>query len=237
MNDPYAVLGVSRDATDEEIKKAYRALAKKYHPDVNPGDKNAEARMKEINAAYDAIKNGETGQSGPYGNASSGYGGYSGYGGSTGNSGYGGYGNYGGWQTYSWDPFSGFHQTGPSQPDPEETDQLRAARSYIAARHYQEALHVLSNISERTARWYYYSAQANCGAGNRVVGLEHARKACAMDPGNAEYETYLARLERGGSAYRQAGGYTGMGSMGGYCASLCLANLLCNFCGRGGFCC
>lgn len=237
MNDPYAVLGVSRDATDEEIKKAYRALAKKYHPDVNPGDKNAEARMKEINAAYDAIKNGETGQSGPYGNASSGYGGYSGYGGSTGNSGYGGYGSYGGWQTYSWDPFTGFHQTGPSQPDPEETDQLRAARSYIAARHYQEALHVLSNIPERTARWYYYSAQANCGVGNRVVGLEHARKACAMDPGNAEYETYLARLERGGSAYRQAGGYTGMGSMGGYCASLCLANLLCNFCARGGFCC
>lgn len=233
MNDPYAVLGVSRNATDEEIKKAYRELAKKYHPDVNPGDKNAEQKMKEINAAYDAIKNGDTGPAG-YGSAgqSAGYGGYGGQ-----STGYGGYGDFGGWQTYTWDPFTGFHQTGQAQPDPEDTDQLRAARNYIAARHYQEALYVLSNIPERTARWYYYSALANCGLGNRVAGLEHARRACAMEPGNAEYETCLDRLERGGSAYHQAGGYTDMGGMSRYCASLCLANLCCGFFCRGGFCC
>ena len=58
MRDPYEVLGVSRDASDEEVKKAYRQLAKKYHPDVNPGDKTAEEKMKEVNAAYDAIKSG-----------------------------------------------------------------------------------------------------------------------------------------------------------------------------------
>ena len=56
MTDPFQVLGVSRDASDEEIKKAYRALTKKYHPDRNPGDKTAEQKMKEINAAYDQIK-------------------------------------------------------------------------------------------------------------------------------------------------------------------------------------
>ncbi len=57
MSDPYQILGVSRDATDEEIKAAYRRLAKKYHPDLNPGDERAAKKMNEINAAYDAIKN------------------------------------------------------------------------------------------------------------------------------------------------------------------------------------
>ncbi|MDO4501195.1 MAG: DnaJ domain-containing protein [Erysipelotrichaceae bacterium] len=57
MQDPYTVLGVSRNASEEEIKTAYRRLAKKYHPDLNPGNEAAAAKMKEINAAYDQIKN------------------------------------------------------------------------------------------------------------------------------------------------------------------------------------
>ncbi len=60
MNDPYKVLGVSRDATDEEIKKAYRDLARKYHPDNyvnNPLADLVEEKMKEINQAYDTIQN------------------------------------------------------------------------------------------------------------------------------------------------------------------------------------
>ena len=50
--DYYEVLGVSKTATDAELKKAYRVLAKKYHPDSNPGDKEAEAKFKEASEAY-----------------------------------------------------------------------------------------------------------------------------------------------------------------------------------------
>lgn len=57
--DYYEVLGIDRDATDEEIKKAYRNLAKKYHPDLNPDNKEAEAKFKEVNEAYQVLSNPE----------------------------------------------------------------------------------------------------------------------------------------------------------------------------------
>ncbi len=81
MKDPYTVLGVSRSATDDEIKKAYRALAKKYHPDnyedTNPLKELASEKMKEINEAYDAIQRNKGARNGGssggnYGGGSSG---------------------------------------------------------------------------------------------------------------------------------------------------------------------
>lgn len=211
MRDPYEVLGLERGASDEDVKKAYRALAKKYHPDVNPGDQKAEARMKEINAAYDQIKSGDTGPQ-------TAGGGYNPYGGGYG-AGYGGFGGY--------NPFAGGYSGGYEQQ--QESSEMTAARNYIQAGHYQEALHVLSTVSTRTARWYYYSALANAGAGNRIQSLQHAEQAARMEPDNIEYATLLEQLQNGGRVYRQYGSSYGVpvSGMGALCTSLCLMRLCC----------
>lgn len=106
--DPYSVLGVSRDASQDEVKKAYRRKARENHPDLNPNDPNAAERMNGVNEAYDRIMNPEKyaaadrrasaasdGASSTQGG--SGYGGYSGAG-SSGGYGGGPYGGYGGGQ-------------------------------------------------------------------------------------------------------------------------------------------
>ena len=219
VDDPYKVLGLSRDASDEEVKRAYRALAKKYHPDLNPGDQEAARKMQEVNEAYDQIKNPEkyARQSGSYGSPYGGnpYGGY-------------GYGSYQQWEDRS--------STG--QDDQYQT----SAEQYIRYRRWSEALNVLQNSQNRNARWYYLSALANDGLGNQVTALEHMRKAVSMEPDNQEYLWALSQLENGGSAYRrQAGNFGGFSFGGSPCGGLCLCYLAQLFCCGGHapffFCC
>lgn len=237
MPDPYSVLGVDRNASDDELKKAYRSLSRKYHPDANinnPHKDEAEAKFKEVQQAYQQIMDErERGYTSGGGGSSSGSG--SGYGGSF----YGGYGSFGGFG--SFDGYGGYGQSGESDSRRETTDpHLKAAANYIRSGHYREALNVLDGIRERNALWYFYSASANSGLGNNVTALEHAREAVRLEPENIQYRMLLERMESGGSWYQQR--QTMYGYPGSFdsscCVKLCVANLLCNLCcGGGGLCC
>ena len=201
ITDPYKVLGVSPDASDEEIKQAYRRLAKKYHPDRNQGSEEAAKKMQEVNAAYEQIKNPEKAQQEQH------------------TYGYGGYG---------YDPFGGYGRY--QQRETGDTYQ-ESAYKYILYGRFREALNVLSNSTERNARWYYLSALANDGLGNQVTALEHIRRAVSMEPDNMEYLHALEQIENGGAAYRrQAGSFRGFDMRGIPCANLCLCYLFRLFC-------
>ena len=204
IDDPYKVLGVSPNASDDEIKRAYRQLAKKYHPDLNPGDPVAAKKMQQVNAAYEQIKNPEKAQP----NSGSGYGGY------------------------GYDPFGGAYQRQRSYESGQSGDTAQqAAYNYIRFGRYQEALNALSNSQERNARWYYLSALANNGLGNQVTALEHIRRAVSMEPDNMEYLQALERIQGGGNTYRQqAGNFRGFGLGISPCASVCLCYFLQRLC-------
>lgn len=214
MQDPYSVLGVSPSATEDEIKKAYRALAKKYHPDVNQGSAEAERRMKEVNEAYSAVmKMRREGTSSSYGGASSGYGSQWGF---------GGYGNY----NRAEDPYEG-------------NTHMQAARNFIRSGRYQEAMRLLEDIPERGAEWYFLSAQANLGLGNRIVALNYAQQAVSMNPNSFEYRALLDRIEGNAQFYRTNGQAEGFAMPAAICSnpilSCCALNLLCNCCCGGRF--
>ena len=193
MRDPYEVLGVSRDATDEELKKAYRNLCKKYHPDLHagqPDEKEAETRFVEIQQAYQRImdirqgkvrEDGSGSSGNPYGNP---YGDpFSGafWGGGFGSDygpGYGGY-DYG------------------RQTREDTSPRMRAAKVYIDAHRFAEAVHALDEVpfGERNARWYFLNGLAQNGLGNIAQAIEYARQACRMEPNNIQYQQLLSALQ------------------------------------------
>ncbi|WMJ88998.1 J domain-containing protein [Anaerocolumna sp. MB42-C2] len=193
--NPYKVLEVSPSATNDEIKRAYRELSRKYHPDSyvnNPLAGLAEEKFKEVQEAYDQImKERENGHSGGYNSGST-------------------------------------SQTAYNSGSEEDNVHMTSVYNYLAARRYNEALNVLSGISNRSARWYYYSAVANAGMGNNLIASEHARQAVNMEPTNTEYNNFLNQFQWQNQRYQtnrtnMGGGY----NMGNFCCDLWCADSLC----------
>ena len=177
------------------------------HPDANVNNPNkgqAEEKFKEIQQAYQQImKEKEMGSSQDAFNGYNGFGGFGGFQGQSANTGNDEYSNY-----------------------------IRAAENYIQSQHFAEALNVLNNMSERTARWYYLSAIANMGVGNNIQAKEYAEKAVQMEPNNQQYQMLLYQMQSGGSWYQSMQSPFGgqVYTDNGVCMKLCLANILCNMC-------
>lgn len=205
MGNPYDILGVPLGATDEEIKKAYRDLSRKYHPDANINNPNkdlAEEKFKQVQQAYDQImKQKQQGYT------------------------YGNYAGYGGAGSYSRS-YRDFHK--------DESIEMQAAANYITNHRFKEALNVLQSIpqNQRNARWYYFSALANIGMGNNMSAKEDAQKAVSLEPSNMEYRQLLQQITYGGTWYQNMGETYGKpySSAGSFCLSLLLLNLFCNCC-------
>ncbi len=208
MSDPYQILGVDRSADDDEIKKAYHDLARKYHPDKYRDSDLAdlaEEKMKEINDAYDRIRKeraeGGSRQDTGYGGSSAGYGSTGSYGGT-------GYGGYSGSRGY----------TGAG------AEQFAAVRSYINQNRIAEAEAVLTGMGAelRGAEWHFLIGCVMVRRGNYADAGRHFDYACEREPYNEEYQNAREALRRRSATYTQTEFSPG-------CGSLCTA-LLCADC-------
>lgn len=241
--DPYKVLGIAPNATDDEIKVAYRKMAKKYHPDLNGGSKAAEEKMKEVNEAYNIlIKHKNTGSNSSYAGSND----YSSYSNQSYSNGYqqqsyGQQRNYETWGSpFEFDFDSFFSGSGKSYETTnyyENDPMLQAASRAVLSKQYQQARYLLDDIQYRKASWYYWSAKANVGLGNRMSALSDAETAVRMAPDEPAFRELLAQINASSGNYNQRQYSSGFSNS--MCSNICLAYAICNCCcmGRVGFCC
>ena len=207
MNDPYKTLGVSPSASDEEIKTAYRNLARKYHPDVYAGTQMedlASEKMKEINEAYDAILNmrKNPGSNGTYSNS---------------------YGQ--GRQSYG-NPYQQYYQ--------QTNSQFADIRRLIMTGKIIEAEEVLDGVpsDRRDAEWHFLKGSIFYKRGWLDEAFRHFQTAVTMNPGNMEYRSaynQMAWQRNSGTPNRGGGGqvYTNGCSGCDICSGLICADCCC----------
>jgi molecular chaperone DnaJ len=245
IDDPYKVLGVSPGASQDEIKKAYRQMAKKYHPDLHPNDPQANQRMNEINEAYDMLTNPEKyanrrAQQQQQSQSRQQYG-YDQRNAQSGQQSYHSYQGPGGWASdFDFEDFFGFGFAGAQQAstrpqhEPGDSPEIQRVVSAIQNGQYQQAVGILTHIPStgRGARWYYLSALANNGLGNTVQAVDHMTRAAQMEPNNRTYVQLLQQFRRAGQTYEQnAQGFDMRAvNLQRICLGLCAAQFLCGPC-------
>jgi len=257
VTDPYKVLGITRDASKEEIKKAYRKKAKEYHPDLHPDDPKAAEKMNEVNEAYDMLCNPEKYRKreqeryGYSGQSQSGYGyqqrntyqegnrqGYS-------NGGYGGqrydhqgYDRQDDFWGFGFDDIFGFGARTQSVQKPErhpnDTEEMKQVVDFICMERYDYANRILNQTvsSRRDARWHYLNGLTNHGLGNQIRALEEMQKAVQMEPGNQVYKQAYNSMRRNGNEYQSSGEDFRKAAEGvhKYCMGFCALQFFCMFC-------
>jgi len=203
MIDPYKVLGVEKNATEDEIKKAYRELARKYHPDNyhdNPLADLASEKMKEINEAYDMITK-------PSASGASSYGGSGGYGGSSSGA-------------------SGYSAGGAS------STEFRAVREAINLGRLDYAEDVLAQAANRSGEWHFLMGSICYRRGWLAEASQYFEIAVTMEPNNSEYRAALMQMRTSGGGFR-TNGYGGVSRQNDcdtcdICSALLCMNMCCN---------
>lgn len=210
--NPYEILGLSPGASKDEVAKAYRRLAKKYHPDLNPDDETAARKMREINAAYEEIKSGRA-QSGSSGGA---------------------YADM--WSAYErayGRAYERAYRSGGRATDDSGArvydDAFEQVRECLRRGAYEEAIYRLNLIPIRDAQWYHLNAVAHFRSGNTIMALRFARQAVLMDPENEEYRRLLEEIQRSGSEYTawQSAGGVNLSHAAQVCSVCCMTEMLC----------
>lgn len=185
MRDPYEVLGVTRNTSMDDIKKSYRTLSRKYHPDSNinnPNREQAEEMFKEVQQAYEAIIDEKEHGKTVYSQSAGAY--------------------------RSTTDQSGYYgpKSGPKTATGNQDSRIVAATSFCNNGYYAEAVAVLDTVpySEKTAHWYFLYAFAKRNLGDIVEARDNIKIAIHMDPNNMQYRKMYEDMEFGNNWYQES---------------------------------